>query len=69
MDNTWQVLQWFDIEMVQTKKLLEKCKQLKDDGNIFTNDVVNSLLFDCPIDNNVDVRQLVEQFNGMLHSL
>lgn len=69
MDNTWQAFQWFDLEGGPAKRLEITCKNLKQSGRQFDNQVVERLLKDSPFDDDVDVQQLVDQFNDMLHTL
>lgn len=69
MNNTWQAFQWFDLEAGPASQLESMCKTLKQSGKQFNNQIVEQLLEDSPFDDNVDVQQLVDQFNDMLHTL
>jgi hypothetical protein len=69
MCNTWQAFQWFDLEAGPASQLEATCKTLKQSGKQFDNQIVEQLLKDSPFDEDVDVKQLVDQFNDMLHTL
>ena len=45
------------------------CNTLKQAGKQFDYQIVEQLLKDSPFDGDVDVQQLVDQFNDMLHTL
>lgn len=69
MNNTWQAFQWFDLEAEPASQLESMCNALKQAGKQFDNQIVEQLLKDSPFDGDVDVQQLVDQFNDMLHTL
>lgn len=67
MNNTWQVFQWFDLEAGPASQLESMCNTLKQADKLFDTQIVEQMLIDSPFDN-VDVQQLVDQFNDMLHT-
>lgn len=69
MSNTWQALQWFDLEIEPSNELNLRFNALKQSGKQFDSRIVEQLLKDSPFENDIDVQQLVDQFNDMLHTL
>lgn len=69
MDKTWQAFQWFDLEAGPASQLESMCIILKQASKQFDNQIVEQLLRDSPFDCDVDVQQLVDQFNDLLHTL
>lgn len=68
MDSTWQAFQWFDTEPQGIRLLSEKCNLLKSVGESFDYATVEEMLKKCPV-SDVDLQQVVDQFNYMLQNL
>lgn len=66
--NTWQAFQWFDMDAGARQQLHSACDHLKSSGQpVFSKGEVLRLLETCPVQG-VDVDEVIEQFNGMLHT-
>jgi len=68
--NTWMVSQWFDIEQSANQVLLSTCRSFVSEGRCFDRNSVSELMAitECPV-SNVNVEELVDQFNELLHTL